>query len=71
MSSGLIPTCMNMGTKTGAKKAYLADMEPMKRFATITTPTKPTIREASGSRARARSWPPVSASISPRPEWAK
>ena len=62
---------MNMGMKTGARKAYLADIEPMKRFASMTVPTKPTISGALGRAARVSSCPPAMASISPRPEWAK
>jgi hypothetical protein len=62
---------MNMGTKTGAKKAYLADIEPMKRLPTMTTPMNPSISRVSGRLARASARPPLMASISPRPEWAK
>jgi hypothetical protein len=60
-----------MGTKTGAKKAYLAEAEPMKRLASITTAMKASISGAAGRPSPASHCPPVTASISPRPEWLK
>ena len=68
VSSGLMPTCMNIGTKTGAKNAYFADIEPMNRFPIATTATKVTIRTGAGRSARASRPPPAIALISPRPE---
>ena len=54
-----MPTCMNMGTKTGAKKAYLADMEPMKRLATSPRSTKPTISRGRAGRRGPAGLPPA------------
>ncbi len=57
---------MNIGTKTGAKKAYLAEAEPMKRFAIITSTMNAVMSSQGGSSAEARNSPPAMASMVPR-----
>ena len=43
VSSGLMPTIMNIGMKIGANIAYFADIDPMNRLKIIVTPMKSTI----------------------------
>ncbi len=66
VSSALMPSCMSIGTKIGARSAHFADADPTARFTKPVRKTIPTIVKPAGSASSRRKFAPFTARSAPR-----